>query len=269
MVSISIITIVRNDPQGLRRTAKSVIEQSSGPVEWIVVDGDSGPETQVVLEEIRGYCSSLVSEPDDGIYDAMTKGFSRSGCPWIIFMNAGDSFADPNVLGDAMAILEGSPERSIVYGDAIESPPVGEARVRRAPGFGSINFGMPASHQSIFYSRDVLEEFPLNNDSNSGDWVQLLEIYASNVQTIYFERTICQFDTTGVSNVHWKNSIQERIAYLKQSGMWSWRVAARYQRIIIHAHIANTLRLIMPRSAWIWLAQVSRKFLISNRKSRS
>ena len=137
----------------------------------IVVDGASGPETQAVLEEIRGCCSSLISEPDDGIYDAMAKGVSRSGCPWIIFMNAGDSFADPNVLGEAMAILEGSPNRSIVYGDAIESPPVGNARFRRAPGFGFIKFGMPASHQSIFYRRGVFEEFPLNNDSTSADWV--------------------------------------------------------------------------------------------------
>jgi putative colanic acid biosynthesis glycosyltransferase len=258
MAELSIITICKDDPKGLTKTWKSVTRSIRPYVDWIVIDAASDTNTQQVLKDIRSEGWNVTSEPDDGIYDGMQKGLNRSAGKWVLFMNAGDEFADSDVLSDVSDVLQTSPPRSIVFGDAIECPPSGQSRVRNAPGFDQIDFGMPASHQSIFYRREVLEEFPFQSGSSSADWMQLLEMHVHGVNTFHIDRVICRFDTTGVSNVNWRNSITERTTYLKQTGRWNTDTARRYRWITAHATVANTLSALLPRSVWIRLSKFKR-----------
>ena len=70
----SIITVILNDAEGFQRTAESIIQQSCKDFEWIVIDGGSNFETRCVINSYRYHIDKFVSEPDDGIYDAMMKG---------------------------------------------------------------------------------------------------------------------------------------------------------------------------------------------------
>jgi putative colanic acid biosynthesis glycosyltransferase len=76
MVMISVVTVTLNNLDGLKRTADSVLAQSCTDCEWIVVDGVSDDGTVAFLAGILG--AVCISEPDDGIYDAMNKGLYRA-----------------------------------------------------------------------------------------------------------------------------------------------------------------------------------------------
>lgn len=95
MTFLSIITVVRNDPDGLERTSRSIQEQGAD-VEWIVIDGASTDDTLDCLDEHAP--SILVSERDRGIYDAMNKGLRAASGEWITFLNAGDTYCESTSL---------------------------------------------------------------------------------------------------------------------------------------------------------------------------
>ena len=94
----SIITVCLNAITQISRTANSLKQQNYANFEWIVVDGGSDDGTLNVLGKYKDLISVLVSETDNGIYDAMNKGIKCAKGEYIIFLNAGDSFFDKNTL---------------------------------------------------------------------------------------------------------------------------------------------------------------------------
>lgn len=101
----SIITVNYNHHEGLRRTIESVVSQSFKDYEYIVIDGGSDDGSCEVIEEYADRISYWVSEPDDGIYNAMNKGILKSTGDYLIFMNSGDNFYDEDVLKNVLPYL--------------------------------------------------------------------------------------------------------------------------------------------------------------------
>ncbi len=75
-----------------------MIDQNFSDKEYIVIDGSSSDSTLEIIEKYRDSIDILVSEKDDGIYHAMNKAVNKASGEWVIFMNAGDIFANANVL---------------------------------------------------------------------------------------------------------------------------------------------------------------------------
>lgn len=101
MSLISVITVVRNDFDSLRLTERSIMEQRElgASFEWIVIDGCSNDGTVEYFSSPQNESADIfISEPDNGIYDAMNKGIKVSTGQGLIFLNAGDYF-DGKVLG--------------------------------------------------------------------------------------------------------------------------------------------------------------------------
>lgn len=98
MYIISIITVVFNDKIGLERTIKSVLSQTYDSIEFIVIDGGSNDGSVDVIKKYEDKIDKWISEPDDGIYDAMNKGIKMATGEWLNFMNAGDVFTNPGIL---------------------------------------------------------------------------------------------------------------------------------------------------------------------------
>ncbi len=99
---VSVVTIVRNDQDGLARTLDSVAAQTFREVEHVVVDGASTDGGLELLRERASRQLHSISEPDDGISDAFNKGLARTRGEWIQFLNAGDTYVDESSL-EAMA----------------------------------------------------------------------------------------------------------------------------------------------------------------------
>lgn len=103
---ISIITIVWNDCEGMARTLASVRSQTFRDFEYIVVDGASTDGTREFLEGHEAQIDVLISEPDNGLYEAMNKGADQASGAWALFLNAGDVFATPETLARAFTQID-------------------------------------------------------------------------------------------------------------------------------------------------------------------
>jgi glycosyltransferase involved in cell wall biosynthesis len=87
---VSIITVVKNNEKFIKRTIESVISQDYENIEYIIIDGKSKDRTLEVLNKFKNKITKIISEEDDGIYDAMNKGLLAATGEIIGFCNSGD-----------------------------------------------------------------------------------------------------------------------------------------------------------------------------------
>ena len=90
---VSIVTVNFNHLEGLKRTYESVVNQTFGDYEWIVIDGGSTDGSREFIEQHQDHFAYWCSEKDNGIYHAMNKGIRQAKGEYLNFMNAGDTFA--------------------------------------------------------------------------------------------------------------------------------------------------------------------------------
>lgn len=115
---LSIITINRNNADGLRKTIESVLSQDvpdKTQVEYIIIDGASTDNSVEVIKSFENNQSNKlqitkwISEPDSGIYNAMNKGIKMATGEYLHMLNSGD-FYEPNVLDDVLDKLNKKPD---------------------------------------------------------------------------------------------------------------------------------------------------------------
>ena len=87
---ISIITVVYNGASTLEQTILSVLKQTYSRIEYIIIDGGSKDGTVDIIKKYQDRIAYWVSEPDEGIYDAMNKGIRHASGDWIYFLGADD-----------------------------------------------------------------------------------------------------------------------------------------------------------------------------------
>lgn len=159
---LSIVTATYNDAGGLSRTLNSVALQTSGTdrVELVIVDGGSTDATSAVVASHDRLRPIFISEPDEGVYDAMNKGWQRCSGRFVQFLNAGDTFANGSSLAALLKALEcGDPSWLVagaVHLNGGHGPPtlinnLPHVWWRHAAGL------QPACHQSTVFARTVLE----------------------------------------------------------------------------------------------------------------
>jgi glycosyltransferase involved in cell wall biosynthesis len=115
-LKISIITVCRNAERTIADCAASVAAQRDVDIEHIVIDGGSTDRTLERLVPFRKRIADLVSERDEGIYDAMNKGLARAGGELTGFLNADDAFTHPNALFNLVSGHRPY-ETDVVFGD--------------------------------------------------------------------------------------------------------------------------------------------------------
>ena len=106
MIRFTVVTITYNAEAVLQRTLQSVLRQTYGGVEHLIIDGASKDGTLQMAEDYKrlsdqselGHKVIIKSEPDRGIYDAMNKGLTQASGDYVVFMNAGDCFPQDDTL---------------------------------------------------------------------------------------------------------------------------------------------------------------------------
>ena len=141
---LTVITVCYQAAEMLQKTIDSVSQQDYKPLEYIVVDGGSTDGTLDIIARHQDIITRWVSEPDRGIYDAMNKGVTMATGEWVIFMNAGDTFAAPDVL---RRIFKPTPNPSRGEGSVI-TPTINNAtsNANQTP-LPSGDWGLQSSHQ--------------------------------------------------------------------------------------------------------------------------
>lgn len=90
---VSIITVCYNSEKHIRDTVESVLNQTYTNIEYVVVDGESNDNTLNIVKEYESEFNGrmkLISESDEGIYDAMNKGVDIASGDWIYFLGSDD-----------------------------------------------------------------------------------------------------------------------------------------------------------------------------------
>lgn len=198
MPKFSVITIARNNLEGLRETGRSVRAQTFTDYEWIIVDGAStdGTVEAAAAGEFAG--GAFVSEPDKGLYDAMNKGIERATGEYLIFMNSGDAFADQGVLA-YVAEHPAFGTAPMLYGDAYEVEE-GKRIFKGAFHHRSAPYTMFTHHQAIFYRRKDIGDLRYDLSYRMGaDWVFTGEMLKVSGEPAKLSRVICNFERGGLS----------------------------------------------------------------------
>lgn len=203
MCKISVITVNYNDKQGLKKTIESVVNQCLKEFEFIIVDGGSTDGGKELIESYKDKIDYWVSEPDNGIYNAMNKGIKVAKGEFVIFMNSGDTFANSEILQKVENELVN--EFDIYYGD-YNRVKTNSVRKKTYPEKLSFSFFYTGSlsHQSTFIRRKLFDDIFLYNEEYkiASDWEFFVyAICYKNIPYKYLKMTISDFDFSGISSV--------------------------------------------------------------------
>ena len=157
--AVTIVTVTFNDMNGLQRTVDSLRQQTFRDFQHVVIDGGSTDGSARWVSQHPAVGTHLViSEPDDGIYDAMNKGLAHASGSLVTFLNAGDRYADGDVL---MRVVRDQRRHRWEWGHGLARVVEGDRQVRRL-GAASYNFLRHAFgrntivHQTVFVKTSVL-----------------------------------------------------------------------------------------------------------------
>jgi glycosyltransferase involved in cell wall biosynthesis len=208
---ISIITATFNSAATIAETMRSVEEQDYPHIEHIVVDGHSQDDTLEIVQKYP-HTATLISEKDEGIYDAMNKGIRAATGDIIGILNSDDIYADEHVISKVAKIF-GDPEIQVCYGDLEYVDASNTSRITRTWKAGkfhtrSFYWGWMPPHPTFFVRKKVYEQAGLFNTSlrSAADYEMMLRILVKHhMKAGYIPEFLVKMRTGGVSNASVKN----------------------------------------------------------------
>lgn len=238
----SVITVTLNNLEGLRKTRQSLIDQNDTNHEWVVIDGGSTDGTIDYLEQDYIH---FISEPDNGIYDAMNKGIEQAKGKYIIFMNAGDCFANKSVLGHLQKSAEAG-NADFIYGDSLEITG-NVAEIKKSRHYTKIKQGMFTHHQAMIYKTEKLVGLRYDTSYKiSADYDFTLRFLKNCERVSYLPEPLCLFQSGGISQQQVLLGRQEQYIIRKKAG-----IAPFYNMVIFVAQSAvYALRKLCPKLYW-------------------
>ena len=233
-MKISIITATYNSKRTLRDTLESVLSQTFSDYEHIIIDGDSKDGT---LDLIRTYSPKfgdrlkVISEPDQGIYDAMNKGTQMATGDVIGILNSDDFYTSADAL-QVIADTFANNDIDATYGDIhfVNDDDLSKcvryyssAIFRRS----FMRFGLMPAHPSFYCKKAVYEKYGSFDTSYkvAADFENLLRIiYVGNIKTKYIPKDFVTMRTGGASTAGLSSRTQimkDHLRALKANGIYS------------------------------------------------
>ena len=211
----SIITVTYNAEKVLEDTIQSVISQTYHHVEYIIVDGASKDGTLSIIDRYRPRITTVVSEPDKGLYDAMNKGIHLATGDYLCFLNAGDSFHEDDTLQQMVHTLGIGELPDVLYGEtALVDKERHFLRMRRlsAPEvltWKSFRQGMLVCHQAFFAKRSLAVPYDMQyRFSADFDWCIRIMKKARTLHNTHL--TLIDYLEEGMTTQNQKASLRER-----------------------------------------------------------
>ena len=229
-MKFSIITATKNVENQIENTIKSVLFQNNVDLEHIIIDSASKDNTVKIIDK---YTSDqrikYISETDSGISEAFNKGIDLSSGDWIIFLGAGDTFINPNILSFASNYLNKLNNYYIVWGNTLlidnnfkmfkrANGNISKFKLRRY---------MCLPHQSTFHNRTFFDDFGLynNNYKTSMDYDLLLKAFNKIDMNGYIDFDVSFVLRGGVSE-QGLTSLKEFRDIQKKHKIWSLELVA-------------------------------------------
>lgn len=219
---LSILTITFDDELGLLRTRDSLmglLGEGASEVEWLVQDGGSDYDVVAAVGALPS--ARVVSQPDEGLYDAMNRALSRSTGQWVWMLNGGDECLerewhvlrkDLMVAGDGILLYDFEQ----VIGDKV--------RTRRARSWSDMRHSLPTSHQAMLFPGDEARRIGYSTQYLAGDYHHAARLMKAGIRGVQMGRPIARFhiggrSTTDVRQVA-RDARQVQRLVLEQSLGW-------------------------------------------------
>lgn len=222
----SVITVTFNASSALRRTVAALQRQTYHSFEHIIVDGGSTDGTRQWLETNAINHVRWVSEPDNGLYDAMNKGLRMARGSYVWFINAGD---EPYAL-DTMDLLSRITfGADAVYGEVMICDQQGKDLGTRSKittqtlpeclTWRSLQQGMVVSHQGFLVRREIAPPYMEGNLCADIDW--MIRCLKVSGQVVNAHAILARFETGGISTKRRRRSLIDRYNVLRlHFGFW-------------------------------------------------
>lgn len=202
-MKVSIITATYNSATTIERCLCSVAEQTAiSQIEHIIVDGRSSDKT-LTLVSTFSHIAKVISEADNGVYDAFNKGLAVATGDLIYYLNSDDHLSDKQVISDILAEFEKEKKIDYLAARVVIKDPVTNAEwvlhehdLRK----GQHRFRHP-HHQGFFMKRALLQEyggFPRAFDIAADSYIMLKAILFKH--GVFFDRAVAHFYLGGLSS---------------------------------------------------------------------
>ncbi|MBS9385710.1 MAG: glycosyltransferase [Dolichospermum sp. BR01] len=207
---LSIVTISKNNCQGLIKTLDSVRSQNYHYIEHIVVDGDSTDGTkELLLTYVHSKTYTYCSEPDNGISSAFNKGLEKSSGDLIFFLNAGDILFSNNVISEVVESYNQHKWKCAI-GITVTTSFAGETILYRPPQLSSkfLKYFMFLPHQGFFCETSLHKNYKYNESLKISMDYELFLRMLKNITIFYLPTVISIREPGGISSQTQKRIIE-------------------------------------------------------------
>lgn len=212
---ISIITVAFNSVKTIKDTIYSIISQDYNNIEYLIIDGGSTDGTIDIVNQYSNDIQYVISEPDNGIYDAMNKGIKAATGDIIGILNSDDFFSNNQVISNVVKMFSTS-RCDCLYGDLVYIKPRNLKKVVRywKSGFFSISKlenGWMLPHPTFFVQKRIYDKYGLYNINlkTAADYEMILRLlYKNRLKVAYIPEVMVKMRLGGESNKSFWNRLR-------------------------------------------------------------
>ncbi len=215
---ITIITIVFNDHLNIQQTIDSVKNQTYKEIQYIVIDGGSTDGTKEIIYRNKDYIDKIISEEDNGIYDALNKGISYAKGEIVGFLHSGDFYVSEDVVQLIANEFDNTGSDS-VFSDLDIVDELDTTKIIRH--FSGKNFnllklrmGLMPPHPT-FYCKlklyNIAGEYSTDYEVSSDYEMMVRLFYTKRISYSYINTTTIKMRDGGTSNSGFFNQIKQNI----------------------------------------------------------
>jgi glycosyltransferase involved in cell wall biosynthesis len=213
-----------NSSTTIRNTIDSVLNQTYQNIEYVIVDGLSKDMTVDIIKEYEPSFNgrmNWISEPDNGLYDAMNKGIQMATGDVIGIINSDDLFCDKFAIEKVMQIFKENESLDSVYADLFYVAQEDTSKIVRRWITGNqkqFKYGWHPAHPTLYIKKEVYNKFGLFNLNYklAADFeimLRFLERY--RISTYYLPEAFVKMRLGGATNKSFKNIYNQNIECIK------------------------------------------------------
>lgn len=208
--AISIITITYNSEKTVRQTFESIRHQHYDKLEYLVIDGGSKDGTLKIADEYQDVITKIISEPDEGISDAMNKGIRLATGDLIGIIHSDDALVD-GTLQKLAAIWDGKTD--VYYGDAVIMSEAGEPThiLCGKEDLSGLPYGFCLVHPATFVAKKAYDKYGVfdKNLKCAMDYELFLRFYKAGARFRYIHENYAYFRSGGTNEKYRQRTINE------------------------------------------------------------
>ena len=212
-MKVSIITIAYNSAETIEDTIKSIVAQDYSNIEYIIIDGGSTDKTLSIADKYKDSITTIISEPDKGIYDAMNKGVQNATGDIVGILNSDDIYADKKVVSRIVKAIgnKDSIYADLVYVDRDNTDTVNRYWKSGEYKKGIFKKGWMPPHPTFFIKKSCYNQYGTYNLrlKSAADYELMLRmLHKHNISVAYLPDVITKMRVGGQSNVTLLNRLK-------------------------------------------------------------